>query len=234
MGASQVRSSPGIEVALEVTPKRTFAVAVQWPGWARAGRDEAAALDTFVRAGPRYAAVVAAAGFDLDLPADPTELEIVDRLPGTSTTEFGAPSLPLPGDDAPLDEVALARQAAILKVAWEAFEAAVTRHADAVLATGPRGGGRDIAKIVAHVQEADRAYLVQLGARPPKTTTGPAPIAEVHAAALAALRARARGLPVTDPARVRKPWPLRYYVRRAAWHWLDHAWEIEDRAASRS
>jgi hypothetical protein len=24
-------------------------------------------------------------------------------------------------------------------------------------------------------------------------------------------------------------WPPRYYVRRAAWHVLDHAWEIEDR-----
>jgi len=24
-------------------------------------------------------------------------------------------------------------------------------------------------------------------------------------------------------------WPARYYVRRAAWHVLDHAWEIEDR-----
>jgi hypothetical protein len=24
-------------------------------------------------------------------------------------------------------------------------------------------------------------------------------------------------------------WPPRYVVRRAAWHVLDHAWEIEDR-----
>jgi len=229
-----VRSSPGIEVALEVTPKRTFAVAVQWPGWARAGRDEAAALDTLVRAGPRYAAVVAAAGFDLEPPTAPTELEVVARVAGTSTTEFGAPAVPLPGDDSPLDEVALARQAAILQAAWETFEAAVIRHADAVLATGPRGGGRDIAKMIDHVHDADRGYLVQLGARSPRIAAGPAPIADVHAAALAALRARARGLPVTDPARVTKPWSPRYYVRRAAWHWLDHAWEIEDRAASRS
>ncbi len=229
-----MRSSPGIDVALEVTPKRTFAVAVDWPGWARAGRGEDEALDALVRAGPRYAAVCTAAGIDLALPADRAGLVVVDRLPGTSTTEFGAPGVPLPGDDTPLDDAALARQAAILQGAWEAFEAAVTRHADVVLATGPRGGGRDIAKIVAHVQEADRAYLVQLGARPPKTAAGPVPIAELHAAALAALRARSRGLPVTDPARVTKPWPPRYYVRRAAWHWLDHAWEVEDRAASRS
>ncbi|CAN5828742.1 hypothetical protein BH20CHL8_BH20CHL8_11020 [soil metagenome] len=25
-------------------------------------------------------------------------------------------------------------------------------------------------------------------------------------------------------------WTPRYFVRRAAWHVLDHAWEIEDRA----
>jgi hypothetical protein len=24
-------------------------------------------------------------------------------------------------------------------------------------------------------------------------------------------------------------WPARYFVRRVAWHVLDHAWEIEDR-----
>ena len=29
--------------------------------------------------------------------------------------------------------------------------------------------------------------------------------------------------------RVAKPWSPRYAVRRAAWHVLDHAWEIEDR-----
>jgi hypothetical protein len=24
-------------------------------------------------------------------------------------------------------------------------------------------------------------------------------------------------------------WPPRYFIRRSAWHVLDHAWEIEDR-----
>jgi hypothetical protein len=228
------RSHRGIEVVLEVTSKRTFAVAADWPGWTRGGRTEDEALDALVRAGPRYAAVVAAAGFDLEPPADPAELDVVARVAGTSTTEFGAPAVPLPGDVLPLDEVALERQAAILQAAWGAFEAAVVRHADAVLAPGPRGGGRDIAKMIDHVHDADRGYLAQLGARSPRTAAGRAPIAEVHAAALAALRARVRGLPVADPARVTKPWPPRYYVRRAAWHWLDHAWEIEDRAATRS
>ena len=25
-------------------------------------------------------------------------------------------------------------------------------------------------------------------------------------------------------------WPVRYLIRRMAWHVLDHAWEIEDRS----
>jgi hypothetical protein len=25
-------------------------------------------------------------------------------------------------------------------------------------------------------------------------------------------------------------WPLRYLIRRAAWHVLDHAWELEDKS----
>jgi len=221
---------PPLRVALEIVRIRTFAVAVDWPGLTRGGRDEEAALEALLRATPRYAAALAAAGVPFVPPADREGLAVVDRLPGTSTTEFGAPGVPLPGDDTPLDEAGLARQAAILQATWAAFDAAAERHAGTALAKGPRGGGRDLAKIVAHVEEADRAYLVQLGARAPKTATRPAPIADLHAAALAALRARALGLPVTDPNRVTKPWPPGYYVRRAAWHWLDHAWEIEDRA----
>lgn len=219
-----------VRISLEVVPRRTFAVAVDWPGWTRAGRTEDEALDALLRAGPRYAGVAAAAGIVLQAPADRSGLVVVSRIPGTSTTEFGAPGVPLPEDDTLLDKAGLERLAAILQAAWVAFEAAAGRHATTELAKGPRGGGRDLAKLVAHVEDADRAYLVQLGAHPPKTATGPAPIEEVHAAALATLRSRALGLPVTDPTRVAKPWPPRYYVRRAAWHWLDHAWEIEDRA----
>jgi len=219
-----------LRVALEIVRTRTFAVAVDWPGLTRGGRDEVAALDELLRAGPRYAAALAVTGVPFVPPADRAGLLVVDRLPGTSTTEFGAPGVPLPEDGTPLDEAGLARQTAILQAAWAAFEAAAERHAGTELAKGPRGGGRDIPKIIEHVDGADRGYLVQLGARAPKTATGPAPIADVHATALAALRARALGLPVTDPNRVTKPWPPRYYVRRAAWHWLDHAWEIEDRA----
>jgi hypothetical protein len=220
-----------VEVALEVTRKRSFAVAVGWPGWARAGRDEEEALDGLLRSGPRYAAALAAGGMAFVPPASRAELVVVDRRPGNAGTEFGAPSVPLPGDGAPVDAPELDRLVGILRAAWAAFDAAAARHAADVLRRGPRGGGRDLAKIAEHVADADEAYLVKLGARSPKRAgTDPAAIAAFRDAALVALRTAALGLPVEHPSRTATPWSPRWYVRRAAWHALDHAWEIEDRA----
>ncbi len=221
---------PPLRVALEVVRARAFAVAVDWPGWTRGGRDQDAALDALVRSGPRYAAALAATGVPFEPPADRSALAVVDRLPGNAGTEFGAPSVRLPGDDGPLTGEELERHAAILQAGWAAFEAAAARHAGDELRKGPRGGGRDLPRIIEHVRGADEAYLVKLGSRPPKGPTGPAPIEELHAAALATLRARARGLPVANASRAVTLWTPRWYVRYATWHWLDHAWEIEDRA----
>jgi hypothetical protein len=36
------------------------------------------------------------------------------------------------------------------------------------------------------------------------------------------------GVPATGP-KGGKMWTARYFLRRDAWHALDHAWEIEDR-----
>jgi hypothetical protein len=217
-------------VCLEVVRRRTFATALDWPGWSRGGRDEAEALDALVRYGPRYATALALAGVLFDVGAGRPDLAVVERLPGTSGTDFGALSVPPSADAAPLDEVELARQVAILGAAWAAFDAAATRHAAAELRKGPRGGGRDLTRMVGHVRGADEAYLVQLGARPPKAGPDPADMTALREAAITALRARALGRSVDGPSRVSRPWTPRWYVRRAAWHALDHAWEIEDRA----
>jgi hypothetical protein len=51
----------------------------------------------------------------------------------------------------------------------------------------------------------------------------------VREAALLALAAAARDeLPKHGP-RGGVIWTPRYFVRRAAWHMLDHTWELEDR-----
>ena len=220
----------GVEVVVETSRRRTFAVAAGWAGWARAGRDEDEALDALWRAGPRYAAALAGTGIPFLPPRDRSMLVVVDRVPGTGGTEFGVPSVQLAGDAAPLDAAQLEREVAILRAAWAALDAAAERHAGDPLRTGPRGGGRDLPRMIEHVRGADEAYLAQLGARPPKGDGDPAAMDGLRAAAVAALRARALGLPIDDARRTAHPWAPRWYVRRAAWHALDHAWEIEDRA----
>ena len=95
-----------------------------------------------------------------------------------------------------------------------------TRHAPAPRAARRRATGVD------HVHEAEAAYLHQLGWK----TNRSAPMAELRRAFVEAARLRAAGKPLPEPNKVRSPWDPAYAIRRSAWHALDHAWEIEDRA----
>src|SRR5256885_1042893 len=97
----RVVTTASTAVYLELGSKRVFACAVDWPGWCRAGKDEAGALEALARAGPRYAVVAAEAG--LSFPPDAgTVFEVVERLPGSATTDFGAPGAVAGGDGKPL------------------------------------------------------------------------------------------------------------------------------------
>jgi hypothetical protein len=162
------RVNPRVNVALEVGSKRTFATALDWPGWCRAGRDEDGALDALLAHGPRYAAVLGSSVRGLRPPSSVHSFEVVERILGNASTEFGAPGTPPSGDERPATARDLARLEAILRACWTAFDFA-GRSADGVeLRTGPRGGGRDLAKIRAHVLESDQAYLGKLGGTAPR------------------------------------------------------------------
>jgi hypothetical protein len=215
-----------IPVYLEVGGKRAFASAVHWPGWSRSGRSADEALQTLAGYGPRYARVVKRAVPAFVAPADTAGFDIVARLTGNATTDFGVPGLGLPSDKRPLKDDELERLISVQEACWSAFDRASRQAAGVELRKGPRGGGRDLDKMAAHVIDAEAAYAVKLGVRPAKSAR-PAALRE---AILAALRARARGLPVANPSGAKTLWAPRYFVRRAAWHVLDHAWEIEDRA----
>jgi hypothetical protein len=211
-------------IALEVGAKRTFASALEWPGWCRAGRDEDTAVRALTDAGPRYATVLKGVvrGF---APSDP---EVVERLPGGATTDFGAPGAVAAADERPVDARELARLEAILRACWAAFDRAAAVAEGVPLATGPRGGGRSLEKICRHVGDAEGAYLRSLGGAPRTDVDTVA----ARQAFLDGLAARARGeVPDVGPRGGRR-WPARYAARRAAWHVLDHAWEIEDRAGA--
>jgi hypothetical protein len=223
-----------VAVYLEIGTKRTFAGAIEWPGWCRSGRSEDEALQALVAYGPRYAAIVGGSSPQFHAPGDVADLKVVERLKGGSGTDFGVPGVAPAADRRPLDAGELARLCRLLTECWSAFDAAAAAAAGVELRKGPRGGGRDLPKIVTHVKEADEAYLVQLGARRPKER-GPDEAAEtdrLHVAMLEAFSARARGEPLAEPNRVKKPWTPRYFVRRSAWHVIDHAWEIQDRATA--
>jgi hypothetical protein len=158
----------------------------------------------------------------------------VERLKGNATTDFGAPGIPPDADDRPLDGEEVQRQVRLLEAAWRAFDSTARSAAGKRLATGPRGGGRTVAKMTDHVLGAEEGYLTQLGRRRPKPPASGtnARMRQVRDAALEALRARARGEDPPDASRVSRRWSPRYFVRRSAWHALDHAWEIEDRVTT--
>ena len=218
-----------IPTYLEIGAKRAFAGAVEWPGWCRSGRDEPAALEALHDSARRYAKVLRGTRLGFEAPKDASALRVVERRQGDATTDFGAPSIAPKADARPIDDAELKRLSSILKACWRSFDAAVDAARGATLAKGPRGGGRDLPKIVAHVVDAEVSYLRMLGT---KLEAGPRrDLAErTHAAVLGALEAAARdGAPPPGP-RGGKRWLPRYFVRRVAWHVLDHAWEIEDRA----
>jgi len=223
-----------IAVCLESSARRTFASAIDWPGWSRRGRDETAALAALAAAGPRYVQALGDLARGLEPPADSTELDVRERIPGGSGTDFGMPSRSPAGDDRPVGEPELAWLAGILNASWTAFDAAAAAAFGHELTKGPRGGGRELPKIVHHVFESDWAYLGEIGGafKPPKDASPVERSSALRALLVERLAARVHGEPTLPSRRTRPLWTPRYLVRRSAWHALDHAWEIEDRVIS--
>ena len=222
-----------ISVFIETGSKKTFAGTLDWPGWCRSGRDEAAALQALLAYGPRYAQALQSQGLAFLAPAALSAFEIAERHAGNTTTDFGAPDALLEADRAPFDHAAMERSQAILQACWQAFDRAVQQAAGRALRAALRGGGRDLDKMTGHVLEADLAYLGSLGWKH-KLASSETPdeaLNRMRQATLQALQAAAEGAIPAQGPRGGKRWPARYFVRRAAWHVLDHAWEIEDRIA---
>ena len=215
---------PALRVVLEIAPKRAFASAVDWPGWARSGRTAEEATERLAEYAPRYAPVARQARERFAARAVAGEIEVVERLTGGAGTEFGVPGTAARLEDDPPDGEELRRLLKLLRAVWRTFDRSSAVAARHTLRLGPRGGGRQVPKIVEHVRDAEAAYLHQLGARASSND-----LAALRAAFLIAATARATGEPIADPARVKRPWSPRYAIRRSAWHALDHAWEIEDR-----
>jgi hypothetical protein len=211
-------------VYLDGGPKRTFACALDWPGWARSGKGDEAALDALATYLPRYAEVARRAG--VEVPADAADgFEVVEHLPASANTDFGALGDMPEADREPLTAEEAERFAALLGASW-AFLDDVAASAPAQLRKGPRGGGRDRDAIVAHVVAAEAAYVRKVGVPGGrKATADAAAVAATRAAVLEVLRGARGGEPLAE-----RGWAARYAVRRFTWHVLDHAWEIQDKS----
>ena len=220
----RVSRNRAIAVGLEVTDKMVFAVALDWPGWCRAGRDREAALEALARAAPRYAKVVEAAGVPFPVDDEPS-FEVVEELPGDAATAFGVPGAIFAADRRRTTKADAERLGAITAAAWAVLDE-VAATAPAELRKGPRGGGRDRDKLLAHVVGADGGYARTMGIKHAEIEpTDRAARDELRAAMLEVLRHPSDGTPLAG-----KKWPQRYAARRVTWHALDHLWEMEDRS----
>jgi len=220
-----------IDVYLEVGKKKTIAGALEWPGWCRGGKDEDSALQSLCDYGARYTDALQSSGLEFRAPVDRSVFNVSERLDGGGATDYGVPGLAPSYDDEPLAENQLERLLAVLNACWGKFDRAVRAASGIELRKGPRGGGRDLDKIFHHVLDADWGYLRHVGytLKQPQDTGPEESLKSYRQAVPLALAASRRGeLPSQGP-RGGRIWTARYFVRRSAWHVLDHAWEIEDR-----
>ncbi len=212
------------KVYLERGAKRIFACALDWPGWCRSGKTDDEALDQLAAYAPRYAPVAAEAAvrFPKNVVAS---FDVVERIAGNATTDFGVPAMAASSDGAPVSAAQARRLAAFVRAAWAVLDR-VAATAPAELRKGPRGGGRDRDKMLAHVLDAEAAYAGKIGIKHRAPGIDDKEAVRAMREDIVALLGRS-----SDGGSLRpNGWCARYAGRRIAWHALDHAWEMEDRS----
>lgn len=145
--------SPSLDVVLEVSATRSFACALWFPGWFGHGKTPDAAIERLLEYRSRYAPIAKVAR--RALPPD-SSLVIVDELEGNGTTQFGAPGQIADGER-DVDAATLKKLRSLHAACHDAFDEVVV-SAPATLRKGPRGGGRDTAKVVEHVLDVEKVY----------------------------------------------------------------------------
>ncbi len=214
-----------LRVVLENGPKgkRVVAVAPDWPGLERGAKTEDAAIAELHAYLPRYAPVAKLAGMSAAF-ADVTTVDVVERYPGTGSTDFWGISFAFSCiDRQAMSSEELERELTLLQACWAFFDA-VRSRVSAEMQKGPRGGGGDRDRIVWHTLFAEQDWARKLGVRAPEgallTDEGLRAYRDAYCNAIRTLQAEGK------PART---WPLRYVIRHTAFHMLDHAWEMEDK-----
>src|SRR5207302_174651 len=123
---------------------------------------EAAALANLAAYAPRYAKVAKLAR--IDFPKAVPTFEVVERLKGNPTTDFGAPAIPARSESKPMTAKETERMVALMDACWRYLDQ-VRARAPQELRKGPRGGGRDRDKMYQHVLDAELEYAKRIGLR---------------------------------------------------------------------
>jgi hypothetical protein len=218
----------GLRVILEVGKKRrVVAGAMDWPGLDRWGTSEDNAIDKLLSYAPRYAGVADRAGLEGAF-ARTRDVEVVERVPGSSSTDFwGIAHVPSEIEREVLSSADLERRLDLMRACWAHFDD-VSVRVSRELRPGPRSAGRGRDQIIRHVylNEPDQ-WSRKVGVRTElDAVLTPDGLATHRQAYLDAIRAyNAEGKPA-------RTWPIQFLVRRTAQHVMDHAWELEDRDLS--
>jgi hypothetical protein len=214
-----------LRVILEIGKKRRIvAGAMDWPGLDRWGTSQDDALDKLSSYLPRYAGVAQRAGKGGAF-ARAQDAEVVERVPGSSSTDFwGIAHVPSQIEREVLSQAELERRLDLLRACWAYFDD-VAAHVSAELRPGPRSAGRSRDQIIRHVylnepEQFSRKVEVRTERDVVLTPEGRATHRQAYLDAIRAYNADGR------PART---WPIQFLVRRTAHHVMDHAWEMEDR-----
>lgn len=214
-----------LRVILEIGKKRrVVAGAMDWPGLDRWGTSEADALEKLLSYAPRYTGVAERAGLASAF-AGGRDIEVVERVPGSSSTDFwGFAHVPSQIEAEVLSAADLDRRLDLLRACWAYFDDAAARVSQE-LRLGPRSPGRSRDQIIRHVylNEPDQ-WSRKVEVRTPfEVVLNPAGLARHREAYLDAIRA------YNADGRPGRSWPIQFLVRRTAHHVMDHAWELEDR-----
>jgi hypothetical protein len=214
-----------LRLILEIGKKRrVVAGAMDWPGLDRWGTSEEDALEKLSSYLPRYAGVAERAGMKAAF-ARARDPEVVERVPGSSSTDFwGIAHVPSEIEREVLSAADLERRLDLLRACWAWFDDVAARISDE-LRPGPRGAGRSRDQIVRHVyynepEQFSRKVEVRTSLEVVLTPSGLAAHRQKYVDAIRAYNAEGK------PART---WPIQFLVRRTAHHVMDHAWEMEDR-----
>lgn len=215
-----------LRVTLEAGPKgkRVVAVAPDWPGLERGAKTGEAAVETLQSYLPRYAEVAKLAGLNAEFAAG-TGVDVVERYPGTGSTDFWGISFAFSSiDRQEISSEALERELTIMRACWTFFDG-VRGRVSADMRNGSRGGGRDRDRIVRHVLGVEQDWARKLGVRTPNdaVVTDDEGLRAYRDAYCAGVRT------FHSERRLARTWPLRYLIRHTAFHTMDHAWEMEDK-----